>query len=306
MRKLVFAGVAVVLGLTVALVLAELALRLTHRPFPVADRMGRRSTGGDERVRVSWSSPGRRAPPFASSCSATRRSRPSRPRSTTCPKSTCAGPSPTPRAPASASCRSGAAGGARISSCWPCKPISRAIHPAAVVLWFTEGNDLWNNTFPTHFPKDGWPKPTFWLEGTRAQGTEQSMAWTLSSARTLPSAGGPSSPGTCRTTRPTPSGSPICRRRIARVTAPPGTPPLVQVLAEQSGIRPDEVPYFSAENFDTEKTHYSIYLVPESPRLQYAAALTRALLVRIQTSVRSERRQVLRSDHRAVEHEPHP
>jgi hypothetical protein len=57
----------------------------------------------------------------------------------------------------------------------------------------------------------------------------------------------------------------------------------VQELAEKSGVRPDEVlPYFSAENFENEKTHYSIYLVPESPRLYYAAALTRALLLRIQ------------------------
>jgi hypothetical protein len=35
----------------------------------------------------------------------------------------------------------------------------KAAVPSAVVLWFTEGNDLWNNTFPTHFPKDGTPKP---------------------------------------------------------------------------------------------------------------------------------------------------
>jgi hypothetical protein len=40
----------------------------------------------------------------------------------------------------------------------------RAIRPTIVVLWFTPSNDLWNNTFPTHFPKDGLPKPTFWLE----------------------------------------------------------------------------------------------------------------------------------------------
>jgi hypothetical protein len=45
-----------------------------------------------------------------------------------------------------------------------------AIHPTEVVLWFTEGNDLWNNTFPTHLPKDGFPKPTFWLEGAALEG----------------------------------------------------------------------------------------------------------------------------------------
>lgn len=34
-----------------------------------------------------------------------------------------------------------------------------------VVVWETPGNDVWNNMFPTHWPKDGTPKPTFWLDG---------------------------------------------------------------------------------------------------------------------------------------------
>jgi hypothetical protein len=51
--------------------------------------------------------------------------------------------------------------------------------------------------------------------------------------------------------------------------------------AERRGIRVDELPYFNEENFEAEKTHFSIYLTPESPRLRYAAALTWALLLRI-------------------------
>jgi hypothetical protein len=157
-----------------------------------------------------------------------------------------------------------------------------AIHPAAVVLWFTEGNDLWNNTFPTHFPKDGWPKPTFWLEGTELKGPNHPWLglyrppglYLLQAVRRL--RGVPNYPIDADWERLLPP-------PYRAVTVPPGTPSLVQVLAEETGIRPEEVPYFSAENFDTEKTHYSIYLVPESPRLQYAAALTRALLVRIQS-----------------------
>ena len=157
-----------------------------------------------------------------------------------------------------------------------------AIRPAAVVLWFTEGNDLWNNTFPTHFPKDGWPKPTFWLEGTELKGPNSPWLglyrppgpYLLQAVRRL--RGVPNYPIDAEWERHLPP-------PYRAATPPPGTPALVQVLAEQSGIRPDQVPYFSAENFDTEKTHYSIYLFPESPRLQYAAALTRALLVRIQT-----------------------
>jgi len=36
-----------------------------------------------------------------------------------------------------------------------------SLKPDLVLLWFTPENDLWNNTFPTHYPRNGTPKPTF-------------------------------------------------------------------------------------------------------------------------------------------------
>ena len=43
-----------------------------------------------------------------------------------------------------------------------------------VLLWQTPGNDIWNNIFPTHWPTNANPKPTFWLEDGRLKGpTEQ-------------------------------------------------------------------------------------------------------------------------------------
>lgn len=41
---------------------------------------------------------------------------------------------------------------------------------ALVVLWFTPHNDIWNNSFPTHWPWNGAPKPTFRLEHGAAVG----------------------------------------------------------------------------------------------------------------------------------------
>jgi len=32
-----------------------------------------------------------------------------------------------------------------------------------ILVWETPENDIWNNMFPTHWPTDGQPKPTFWL-----------------------------------------------------------------------------------------------------------------------------------------------
>jgi hypothetical protein len=156
----------------------------------------------------------------------------------------------------------------------------KAARPSAVVLWFTEDNDLWNNTFPTHFPKDGSPKPTFWLDGTKLEGPN--IPW-LEAYR-------PPGLYLAQATRRV-RGVPIYptdaewERRLPppyRASAPSNDAvSLMKRLAEARGIRVDELPYFNDENFDTEKTHYNTYLVPESPRLTYSAALTRALLLRI-------------------------
>ena len=156
----------------------------------------------------------------------------------------------------------------------------KAVVPSAVVLWFTEDNDLWNNTFPTHFPRDGTPKPTFWLEDTKLKGPNVRwleayrppglyLAQAMRRVRHVPIY---PTDGEWENRLPPPY----------RASAPSdGAVSLVKTIAEARGVRVHEVPYFDDENFDTEKTHYSAYLVPESPRLTYSAALTRALLLRI-------------------------
>jgi hypothetical protein len=157
-----------------------------------------------------------------------------------------------------------------------------AIRPSAVVLWFTEGNDLWNNTFPTNFPRDGRPKPTFWLDGAELKGPD--IPW-LENYRP-PGLYIVQAIGRLRGVPNYPTDEEWERHLpppYVAATPPQGTPSLRQVLADQHGIPVDQVPYFDDENFETEKTHYSVYLFPESPRLQYAAALTRALLLRIRS-----------------------
>src|SRR4030067_1360808 len=39
-----------------------------------------------------------------------------------------------------------------------------------VILWQTPVNDVFNNMFPTNWPKNGAPKPTFWLENGKLRG----------------------------------------------------------------------------------------------------------------------------------------
>jgi hypothetical protein len=156
-----------------------------------------------------------------------------------------------------------------------------AIRPRLVVLWFTPGNDVWNNTFPTHFPRNGWPKPTFWLAGTELRGPN--VPWLASYRRREPYL-----VQAFRRAIRTPlypsdeeweARLPPAYRPIAIDAA---TPSLAATLAQQRGISVGELPYFSRENFDTEKTHFSIFLVPVSARLAYGVTLTRLLLQKIQ------------------------
>ena len=44
-----------------------------------------------------------------------------------------------------------------------------------VLLWITLSNDVWNNVFPTHWPRNGAPKPTFRLQDGRLLGPHQAM-----------------------------------------------------------------------------------------------------------------------------------
>jgi hypothetical protein len=44
-----------------------------------------------------------------------------------------------------------------------------------VALWFTPENDVANNIFPTHFPNNGWPKPTFYLQDNEVVGPNESQ-----------------------------------------------------------------------------------------------------------------------------------
>lgn len=152
------------------------------------------------------------------------------------------------------------------------------VRPRMVLLWFTPANDFWNNTFPTHMPRDGWPKPTFWLEGDalrgphaewgdvyRAPGPRLLRAWRRILGRPM-----------YVTDAEWEAKLPPAYQR-APMTTPVRS--LAEFSAEQLGVSVATVTAASAgENFDNEKTHASTALVPRSPRLTYSIRLTRALL----------------------------
>lgn len=154
-----------------------------------------------------------------------------------------------------------------------------SIRPQVVALWFTPGNDLWNNTFPTH--KNEWAKPTFWLENGELRGPN--TTWMASFHRRslyllslLDKA----------------RGTPMLvtdEEWEDKLPQPYLAPPLggtyalslKEFLAKQRGVPKKELASLAIENFTNEKTHFSIGLYPRSPRLDYSVKLTRRLLVEI-------------------------
>jgi hypothetical protein len=281
MRKLAFGGIVIVVELTAGLILTEVTLRLTHRPRPAvvgwaSGRSAEQNQFGFRGHRFDASASVRIVLLGDSQVEAA---------------GTDFGDMPEVTLRRAVAEEAGgnvgvvsieAGGWGQDQELLALQADFGAIRPSAVVLWFTEGNDLWNNTFPTNFPRDGQPKPTFWLEGAELKGPNTPWLETYRPRGLyIPQAirrvrGIPNYPTDEEWERHLPP-------PYVAATPPQGTPSLRQVLADQHGIPVDRVPYFEDENFETEKTHYSVYLVPESPRLKYAAALTRALLLRIRS-----------------------
>ena len=156
---------------------------------------------------------------------------------------------------------------ARTSSYWCSSATSRSTRADLVLLWHIPGNDVWNNLFPTHWPKDGWPKPTYWIEDGELQGPSE--PWL-----------GDADP-------------PVKLLLLAKralgwsrdASWEPRLPEPYAGLAEYDGDGEVDLewedPKYADENLATEKSHWSIQLSPRSPRMRYALDLSRLLLEEI-------------------------
>ena len=134
-----------------------------------------------------------------------------------------------------------------------------------VLLWFTPENDVWNNTFPTHWPANGLPKPTFWLTDGKLQGPQAAYH----AYDTAPSSG----LRLWDKLRGSADRDGEWEQRLPSAAEPKAFSGAAQVY-EQAG---------ADENFSNGKTHYSVWLTERTPRFQYGMDLTRALLEQIRT-----------------------
>ena len=145
-----------------------------------------------------------------------------------------------------------------------------------VLVWITPSNDVWNNLFPTHIPKDGTPKPTFWLENHQLKGYKLKPDSLIIK----------NSPFKLVHLFQRVFDNPLkgIDENWAKQTMPPAYIPESQYKApflDWTGHK--------TENLVNEKAHNAIQFSPVSPRTKYGIALTQALFEKLkQTSAENK------------------
>lgn len=151
-----------------------------------------------------------------------------------------------------------------------------------VILWQTLVNDVWNNLFPTHQPWNGTPKPTFWIEDGALAGPNGQIGdpLKLSSSRigTLlhRAIGGKNSLDTEWT-----------RTKLPAPYSPMETYDGEVKMDWQEAWDKKEIG-FLVDNFEEDKNHFCLFLVPRSPRVSYGIELSRLLMAKMQKEVEKQ------------------
>jgi hypothetical protein len=138
-----------------------------------------------------------------------------------------------------------------------------------VLQWLTPANDVWNNLFPTHIPKDGQPKPTYRLENGQLAGpylTKDSLIIKNSPWKLVH----------------------LFQRVFLNPLKGIDEAYATKYLPEPIKGQTEEPARFfdwklpEIENFSNEKTHFILEFENVSPRTKYGIALTKELLKKTQ------------------------
>lgn len=141
-----------------------------------------------------------------------------------------------------------------------------------VVLWQSPVNDVWNNMFPTNWPANGTPKPTFWLENGELKGPNFYLGETIDKTSRI---------GFVNLINRLTFDKDLdgaWEKKLPEAYVPISTyqgpvNETWQYSWDRGGMRD--------ENLATEKSHMSISLIPRSKRMQYGLDLTHLLLQEI-------------------------
>tara|TARA_A100001015_G_scaffold321276_1_gene451169 strand:- start:2712 stop:3860 length:1149 start_codon:yes stop_codon:yes gene_type:complete len=151
-----------------------------------------------------------------------------------------------------------------------------------VILWQTLVNDVWNNLFPTHQPWNGTPKPTYWIEDGELAGPTGQIGdpLMLSSSRI----------GTL-IHRATGGKNTLDTQWSRNILPEPYTPMDSyegEVRMEWQEAWDRKEMGFLVDNFDEDKNHFCLFLVPRSPRVSYGIELSRLLMSKMQKAVEKQ------------------
>tara|TARA_B100000161_G_scaffold264112_1_gene236714 strand:+ start:1081 stop:2193 length:1113 start_codon:yes stop_codon:yes gene_type:complete len=148
-----------------------------------------------------------------------------------------------------------------------------------VALWFTPMNDIANNLFPTHFPENGWAKPTFWLEEDFLTGPNErqnSLIYATPRIRIL-------EPFKLLYDRPfifdrdQEWERKILPENDQSITHnPPETE--INSFIDRLDINSSDHWFYKYENFENGKNSFSLWIDKVSPRMEYGLKLTNKLL----------------------------
>lgn len=141
-----------------------------------------------------------------------------------------------------------------------------------VILWQTASNDVWNNMFPTHWPANGWRKPTYRLEGGRLIGPNERMGRISSRIQLIALVqqilDNKDKDGKWEKYLPEPYAP------LLTYDGPVSRKWQESWDANQRMMR--------HENLANEKSHLALKLAPRSPRTEYGLRLTHRLLEEIE------------------------
>ena len=145
-----------------------------------------------------------------------------------------------------------------------------------VLLWQTFANDVWNNIFPTHWPANGTPKPTFRLQEGKLVGPNMPLGELMQVQ------------SSCRLVDLVSNA--ILRRDKLDDEWEAFLPEAYQPLEGYAGpVNTNwqhnwnrDLATTRQENLETEKSHLAFSLTPRSDRMQYGLDLMRALFREIE------------------------
>jgi hypothetical protein len=151
------------------------------------------------------------------------------------------------------------------------KEYFRRYRANAVVLWETFENDVWNNVFPTHWPKDGTIKPTYWLDHEKLKGPNYQLDEVISKAARTKI-------GVLLNRLLRPRSLDESWERYLPTPYQPLTHYEGSFVTDWDPSDPNNKnPLLGNENLRNEKSHLAIALYPRSERMQYGLDLTRNL-----------------------------